>query len=102
MLINSTMRSLRLLVLAASKRVRAVSQLEALASDKAVHDCREEGGQRTGREAEPGRVDVLVAHSSDWRALAAVRSAAEQVASIQAVAAFWKFMFVQTQSRSAL
>ena len=101
MLINSTMRSLRLLVLAASKRCRAGSQLEALASDKAVHDCGEDGGQRE-RDSRTGKVDVLEAHSSVWRAFAAVRSAAEQVASIQAVAAFWKFKFVQTQSRSAL
>ena len=41
-------------------------------------------------------------HSSFWRAFAAARSPGGQVAVMQALAAFWKFMFVQTQARSAL
>ena len=41
-------------------------------------------------------------HSSFWRAFAAARSPDGQVAVMQAFAAFWKFMFVQTQPKSAL
>ena len=41
-------------------------------------------------------------HSSFWRASAAGRSLGGQVAVMQALAAFWKFVLVQTQGRSAL
>ena len=46
--------------------------------------------------------NLRVPHSSFWRALAAARSPGGQVAVMHAFAAFWKFMFVQTQARSAL
>lgn len=41
-------------------------------------------------------------HSNFWSWRAAARSLAPQVAVMQALAAFWKFVLVQTQSRSAL
>ena len=73
--------------------------LEALSTGELRDDC----GNKLSVPVLMNKEDNLrVPHSSFWRALAAARSPGGQVAVMHAFAAFWKFMFVQTQARSAL